>query len=99
MEQTEKLDIKTKFAIGTAVIAFVVGWGLTIAGFIIPPKGEVHDSVLWILGQALVYTASVLGIGMYFNNQMAKFRADTRRYIRDIEQGREPEEEGTDHED
>lgn len=98
MERTEKLDIKTKFAIGTAVIAFVVGWGLTIAGFIIPPKGEVHDSVLWILGQALVYTASVLGIGMYFNNQMAKFRADTRRYIRDIEQGREPEE-GTDHED
>lgn len=98
MERTEKLDIKTKFAIGTAVIAFVVGWGLTIAGFIIPPKGEVHDSVLWILGQALVYTASVLGIGMYFNNQMAKFRADTRRYIRDIEQGREPEED-TDHED
>lgn len=98
MERTEKLDIKTKFAIGTAVVAFVVGWGMTIAGFIIPPRGEVHDSVLWILGQALVYTASVLGIGMYFNNQMAKFRADTRRYIRDIEQGREPEE-GTDHED
>lgn len=98
MERTEKLDIKTKFAIGTAVIAFVVGWGLTIAGFIIPPRGEVHDSVLWILGQALVYTASVLGIGMYFNNQMAKFRADTQRYIRDIEQGREPEED-TDHED
>lgn len=92
MERTEKLDIKTKFAIGTAVVAFVVGWGMTIAGFIIPPKGEVHDSVLWILGQALVYTASVLGIGMYFNNQMAKFRADTRRFIRDIEHGRGPEE-------
>lgn len=92
MERTEKLDIKTKFAIGTAVVAFVVGWGMTIAGFIIPPKGEVHDSVLWILGQALVYTASVLGIGMYFNNQMAKFRSDTRRYIRDIEHGRGPEE-------
>ncbi len=99
--ETQKLDIKTKYAIGTAVVAFVAGWGMTIAGFIIPPKGEVHDSVLWILGQALVYTASVLGIGMYFNNQMAKFRADTRRYIRDIEQGREPDdsqEEGTDNE-
>ena len=92
MEKVEKLDIKTKFAIGTAVVAFVVGWGMTIAGFVIPPRGEVHDSVLWILGQALVYTASVLGIGMYFNNQMAKFRADTRRYIRDMETGREPED-------
>ena len=78
-----KIDIKTKFAIGTALVAFVVGWGLTIAGFILEPRGEVHDSVLWILGQALIYTASVLGIGMYFNNQMAKFRADTRRFIKD----------------
>ena len=75
------MDIKQKFAIGTAVVAFVVGWGLTVAGFLLPPEGEVHDSVLWILGQALVYTASVLGIGMYFKNQMVKFRADTRRYI------------------
>lgn len=90
---TAKLDVKTKFAIGTAVVAFVAGWALTIAGFIIPPKGEVHDSVLWILGQALIYTASVLGIGMYFNNQMAKFRADTRRYIRGLEGAREPDPE------
>lgn len=75
------MDIKQKFAIVTAVTAFVAGWGLTIAGFIIPPEGEVSDSVLWILGQALIYTASVLGIGMYFKNQMVKFRADTRRYI------------------
>ena len=85
------MDIKQKFAIGTAVVAFVVGWGLTIAGFIIPPEGEVSDSVLWILGQALIYTASVLGIGMYFKNQMVKFRAETKRYI-DEEIGEEKED-------
>lgn len=94
METWKTIDIKTKFAIGTAVIAFIAGWGLTIAGFIIPPEGEVADSVLWILGQALIYTASVLGIGMYFNNQMVKFRTDTRNYINRIE--REKEEEGDD---
>lgn len=81
-----KMDIKQKFAIITAVLAFVVGWILTIWGFILPPKGEVSDSVLWILGQALIYTASVLGIGMYFNNQIDKLRVDTRRYIHDVEQ-------------
>ena len=74
------------------MVAFVAGWGLTIAGFIIDPQGEVHDSVLWILGQALIYTASVLGIGMYFNNQMAKFRADTRRYIKEMEEREEGDE-------
>lgn len=90
------MDIKQKFAIGTAVVAFVAGWGLTIAGFIIDPQGEVHDSVLWILGQALIYTASVLGIGMYFNNQMAKFRADTRRYIEQLDSKEKEEKDGTD---
>lgn len=98
METWVKMDIKQKFAIVTAVVAFVAGWGLTIAGFIIPPKGEVSDSVLWILGQALVYTASVLGIGMYFNNELVNLRRETRRYIREIENEKEehPDEEGSD---
>jgi len=80
--EENKLDIKTKFAIGSAVVAFLAGWGLTVAGFMLPPKGEVHDSVLWILGQALIYTASVFGIGMYINSEMTKLRAENRRYIR-----------------
>ena len=88
-----KLDIKTKFAIGSAVVAFLAGWGLTIAGFIIPPKGEVHDSVLWILGQALIYAASVFGVGMYLNSEMTKLRAENRRFIKEtIEEEKESEE-------
>lgn len=96
METWGKMDVKQKFAICTAVVAFVAGWGLTIAGFVLPPQGEVSDSVLWILGQALVYTASVLGIGMYFNNELAQLRRETRRYIRDLE--KEKEEAATEDE-
>ena len=69
----------------TAIVAFVAGWGMTIAGFIVPPTGEISDSVLWVLGQALIYAASVFGVGMYFNNQMEQFRADTRHYIKKME--------------
>ena len=90
-----KLDIKTKFAIGSAVVAFLAGWGLTIAGFIIPPKGEVHDSVLWILGQALVYAASVFGVGMYISSEMTKLRAENRNYI---ERALKEEKEAEQHE-
>ena len=77
------MDIKQKTAYVTAIIAFVLGWFLVIAGFYMPPEGEVSDSVLWILGQALIYTASVLGVTMYFNSQMVKLRAETRRYIKE----------------
>lgn len=89
--ETKKMDIKQKTAYVTAIIAFALGWFLVIAGFYMPPQGEVADSVLWILGQALIYTASVLGVTMYFNSQMEKFRHDTRSYIRHLE--REKDEE------
>jgi hypothetical protein len=70
-----------KAALVTAIFSFVIGWALTIAGFIVPPTGEVSGSVLAILGEAMVYAASVFGVGLYFKNQMAKFRYDTRRYL------------------
>ena len=81
METTQKMDLKQKTAYATAIVAFVLGWGLTIAGFCIPPKGDVSDSVLWILGQALIYTASVLGITMYFKSKVVELQDETRRYV------------------
>ena len=74
-------DPKQKAAYITAIISFLAGWGLTIAGFVLPPKGEVSNSVLAVLGEAMVYAASVFGVTLYFQNQMAKFRHDSRQYI------------------
>ena len=91
--EKERMDLKQKTAYITAIVAFVLGWFLVIAGFYMQPEGEVSDSVLWILGQALIYTASVLGVTMYFNSQMVKFRAETRRYIKEeIEEEKAAEE-------
>jgi len=80
-----KMDTKQKTAFITAIIAFAAGWGLTIAGFCVPPTGEVSGSVLAVLGEAMVYAASVFGVSMYFGHEMAKFRHDTRQYIDKIE--------------
>ena len=49
------------------------------------PRGEVSGSVLAILGEAMVDTASVLGITLYFSNEMLKFKRDTRKYLNDID--------------
>lgn len=77
---------KDRAAYFTAIISFLAGWGMTIAGFVVPPIGEVSNSVLAILGEALVYAASVFGVTLYFSNQMAKFKADTRKYLENKEQ-------------
>ena len=79
--EKKKMDIKQKTAYVTAVIAFAAGWGLTIAGFCVPPEGEVSGSVLAVLGEAMVYAASVFGVTMYFGHEMEQFRHDTRKYI------------------
>ena len=74
-------NYQSKAAHVTAVIAFVVGWGLTIAGFCVPPVGEVSNSILAVLGEAMIYAASVFGVTLYFKNQLRMFKEDTRAYI------------------
>ena len=86
------LPIKEKIAIITAVAAFIVGWALSIAGFIVPPLGEVAESTLWILGQALVYAASVFGITGYFTSETRRLRRDIDIKIEDYERHRKMED-------
>lgn len=93
-EKWKELDLKTRIAYITAVVAFILGWCLTIAGFVAPPLGIVSDSVLWVLGQSLVYAASVLGIGMYVTGSVngmkraiGEFMADeAKRYRGQVEE-------------
>lgn len=82
VQKYRDLGIKDKVAICSCIAAFILGWLLTIAGFIVSPLGEVSDSVLWILGQSLLYCASVLGIGMYASNQVKEGFRKVRRDLK-----------------
>ena len=86
MKQTWKdLNIKEKLSIISALLAFIIGWALSIAGFIVPPVGEVHESLLFILGQALVYAASVFGIAAYFKSESVQMKRDLKHYFNEKE--------------
>ena len=62
-----KTSVKIQYFI--AVAAFLAAVGFGIAGFIVPPPGEVHDSVLYLIAQFLLLTASILGVGAVFASQ------------------------------
>ena len=79
------LNIKDRLAILSAFIAFILGWCMSIAGFWIPPIGEVADSILWILGQALLYAASVFGVSAYFMSETVQLRRDMDRHLEAME--------------
>lgn len=91
-ESWSDLSAKEKAAIITAFVAFIFGWGLTIAGFVVPPLGEVADSILWILGQALIYAASVFGLTSYFTSETRRMKRDIRDYVE--KRMKEDEQEG-----
>lgn len=81
------LNIKEKLAIISACAAFTLGWMLTgIAAFV--PLLLSEQSILWILGQAMTYSAAVFGVSMYFNaearimkHNIDKHLAHTERMI------------------
>ena len=62
-----------------AIIAFLTGIGLCIAGFIVPPEGEISGSVLTALGEFLTFFGSVFGIGEFTKLQIAKIRRETEK--------------------
>lgn len=81
----DKCTLKQKVAMLSGIVAFILGWGLTITGFIVPPLGEIADSVLWVLGQSLIYTGSVLGLTQYFSAESVKLRHDMDRHLEMME--------------
>lgn len=69
-------QIKEELSYLSAFMAFIFGIVITVWGFVTEPAGEVHDSVLWILGQMLIYSASVFGVGMFINNELKGIRKE-----------------------
>lgn len=64
-----KKETKEDVQICTAVGMLVAGVGLSVAGFIVEPLGQIHDSVLWFFAQCLIYAGSIFGIGIYVNGK------------------------------
>lgn len=79
------LNIKEKITIISACAAFIFGWAMSMAGFFLPPIGEVADSILWILGQSMVYAASVFGVSAYFRSETVQLKRDMDRHLEHIE--------------
>lgn len=78
------LNIKEKLAIISACAAFCMGWVLTsIAAFL--PLLLSEQAILWILGQAMTYSAAVFGVSMYFNAEARQMKNDLRLYFNEKE--------------
>lgn len=78
------LGIKDKIALISACLAFSFGWLLTLCAAFIPVLLS-EQGILWILGQSLVYSASVFGLGMYFKAESVQMKSDISKHIQQME--------------
>lgn len=70
MSQERNLNARLR----VAVILTIVGSGLLIAGFIVPPLGVIDSSVLVAFGETSTFVAAVLGIDYNYKYQIYKSR-------------------------
>lgn len=52
-----------------AVFLIVVGAALLIAGFVVPPRGEIHSSVLVAFGEILTFAGALFGIDYRYRSK------------------------------
>ena len=70
----DKMENRTKSTAQTlsAFLMLLSGVALNVASFAVPPVGELSNSVMTYMGEALIYAASVFGLTVYVNSCMAR---------------------------
>ena len=53
----------------TAIVLILFGIFLAFVALLMPPPGEIHDSVLFIFAQILIYCGSIFGIDCYISKK------------------------------
>lgn len=56
------IEMKLKFQLTISAVLVVVGCGLLIAGFCVPPIGVIDNSVLVAFGEILTFVGAIFGI-------------------------------------
>lgn len=90
-------DKKDTAMVVSALAMLVFAALLTTVGFILDPQGEIHDSVLWVLGQAFLYAGGIFGVSSAVRiASRREFDRRFREYDQEHEQPTIEEEEEED---
>lgn len=62
----------------------MLGFGMVLSavGFAVPPTGQIHESVLGIFAECLIYAGSIFGITIYIQTKYVELRSYLDREIK-----------------
>ncbi len=70
-----KKETRTDIQIYSAIAMLFAGIALATAGFIVPPTGEISESVLLLFAQCLIYAGSIFGVSIYIHTKFAELKS------------------------
>ena len=76
-----ELSYRDKVAYSVTIGAFVIGVALSVTGMVLPPLGEVHPTVITLVGLFLSFAGALLGISHHFENELGKFKASVEQKL------------------
>lgn len=68
--------MKLKFQLLTSAVLIIVGCGLLIAGFCVPPVGIIDSSVLIAFGEILTFVGAIFGIDYTYRVKISNNKDD-----------------------
>lgn len=69
-------ETRTSYQVYSALFMLFAGVALSVAGFCVPPVGEISDSVLWFFAQCLIYAGSIFGVSIYVQSKFKELRSE-----------------------
>lgn len=70
---------RTKYQVYSALAMLLAGVALSVAGFLVPPVGEISDSVLWFFAQCLIYAGSIFGVSIYVQSKFSELKDEINK--------------------
>ena len=77
---------RTKYQVYSALAMLLAGVALSVAGFLVPPVGEISDSVLWFFAQCLIYAGSIFGVSIYVQSKFTELKEEIDKRKRVVDE-------------
>ena len=77
---------RTKYQVYSALAMLLAGVALSVAGFLVPPVGEISDSVLWFFAQCLIYAGSIFGVSIYVQSKFTELKEEINKRKRVVDE-------------
>ena len=74
-------ETRTSYQVWSALSMLLAGVCLSVAGFCVPPVGEISDSVLWFFAQCLIYAGSIFGVSIYVQSKFSELKTSVLQQL------------------